>query len=61
MKNVLICLEQLNIGGIETFTITQVKALSRKKINCYILAKDGLLKEKISNNKYIHFLEYKLQ
>lgn len=58
MKNVLICLEQLNIGGIETFTITQVKALSRKKINCYILAKDGILKEKISNNKYIHFLEF---
>lgn len=58
MKKALICLEQLGIGGVETFTITQVEEFARRKIKCYVLARDGLLREKLKNLKNIEFVEF---
>ena len=51
MKKALICLEQLGIGGVETFTITQVEEFARRNIKCYVLAREGLLSEKIKQLK----------
>ncbi len=45
--NVLISLEQLNIGGIETFVINQVSALLTKDINVTVLAKEGIYTKKL--------------
>lgn len=47
MKNALVCLEQLGIGGVETFTLTQVNEFNRRGIKCYILSRDGILREKL--------------
>lgn len=58
MRKALICLEQLGIGGIETFTITQVEEFARRKIKCYVLAREGLLSEKLKKLKNIKFIEF---
>lgn len=58
MKNALICLERLGIGGVETFTITQIEEFSRRNIKCIVLCKDGILREKISNKKNIHWINF---
>ena len=56
MKKALICLEQLGIGGVETFTITQVEEFARRKIKCYVLARDGLLAKNLKGLKNIEFI-----
>lgn len=58
MKKALICLEQLGIGGVETFTITQAEEFARRKIKCYVLARDGLLSEQVKKLKNIEFVEF---
>ena len=58
MKKALICLEQLGIGGVETFTITQIEEFSRRKIKCYVLAREGLLLNKINGIKNVEFFEF---
>lgn len=58
MKKALICLEQLGIGGVETFTITQVEEFARRNIKCYVLARDGLLSKKVKQLKNIEFVEF---
>lgn len=58
MKNVLICLEQLGIGGVETFTITQVEEFNRRGIKCYVLSRDGILRERLNNKKNIEWIEF---
>lgn len=58
MKNALICLERLDIGGVETFTITQTEEFTRRGINCVVLAKEGILSEKLKDKKNIKFIEY---
>lgn len=58
MKKALICLEQLGIGGVETFTITQAEEFARRKIKCYVLARDGLLSEQLKKLKNIEFVEF---
>lgn len=58
MKNALICLEKLGIGGVETFTITQIHEFNRRGIKCYVLAKNGILSQNIKKNKNIEFIEY---
>ena len=63
MKNALICLEQLNVGGVETFSVTQIEEFSKRGINCVVLAKKGKLCEKIEKIKNVKIIdfEYKLQ
>ena len=58
MKKALICLEKLDIGGVETFTITQVEEFARRGIECYILSKDGILREKLKNIKKVKWIEF---
>ena len=41
-KNVLICLERLDIGGVETFVLNQATVLLSKGHTVVILAKKGL-------------------
>ncbi len=67
MKRILICLEKLDIGGVETAVITQAREYKRRKYDVVILASDGcytsILKEEgfkvinynftLSNNIYI--------
>lgn len=58
MKKALICLEQLGIGGVETFTITQIEEFTRRNIKCYVMARDGILKEQIENKSNIEYIEF---
>lgn len=44
---VMICLEGLGIGGVETAVINQAIAMTKKKIKVVVLAKDGIYKEKL--------------
>ena len=50
-KSILICLEQLGIGGVETAVVNQAIALKEKGNEIFILAKKGIysqvLKEKV--------------
>ena len=46
-KNILICLEGLNIGGVETFVVNQASVLLSKGHTIVILAKEGLYTEKL--------------
>lgn len=46
-QTVLICLERLDIGGVETAVINQTIALIKKGINVVILAKEGIYKQKL--------------
>ena len=46
-KNILICLEALNIGGVETFVVNQASVLLSKGHTVVILAKEGLYTEKL--------------
>ena len=46
-KNILICLEGLNIGGVETFVLNQASVLLSKGHTVVILAKEGLYREKL--------------
>lgn len=58
MKNALICLEKLGIGGVETFTITQINEFNRRGIKCYVLAKKGKLLPNLRKNKNVEFIEF---
>lgn len=58
MKKALICLEQLGIGGVETFTITQAEEFARRKIKCYVLAREGLLSKNLKKLKNVEFIEF---
>ena len=58
MKKALICLEKLDIGGVETFTITQIEEFVRRGIECYVLSKDGILRDKLNNIKNVKWVEF---
>lgn len=61
MKTALICLEKLDIGGVETFTITQVKEFAKRNIKCYVMAQEGILSEHIKKEKNIEFIEFNFE
>ena len=58
MKKALICLEKLDIGGVETFTITQIEEFVRRGIECYVLSKDGILREKLNDIENVKWVEF---
>ena len=58
MKKALICLEQLEIGGVETFTITQVEEFARRGIKCYVMARKGELSKRLKDNKNIVLIDF---
>ncbi len=49
MKNekVLICLEKMGIGGVETAVLNQVAALSKRGVDCVVLAENGIYSSKV--------------
>ncbi len=40
-KNILICLEKMGAGGVETFVFTQAMELKRRGFTVYVMSKDG--------------------
>lgn len=58
MKNILICLERLDIGGVETFTIAQVKEYAKRGIKCYVLSQGGLLERKLKDLKNVELINF---
>lgn len=42
MKRVLICLEQLNIGGIETAVLTQIRVFSKHNYQVFVMSRSGI-------------------
>lgn len=47
MKNILVCLNILDIGGVETAVVNQIMELKRREYNVVVLAKTGLYTKKI--------------
>lgn len=56
-KNVLICLDRLGIGGVETFVYNQSLTLKSKGYNIIILSSDGIYRKKLEEQgiKWIEF------
>ena len=44
-NNILICLERLDIGGVETAVINKAEAFKNKGCNVYVIAKPGVYNE----------------
>ena len=60
-KNILMCLEQLNIGGVETAVMTYCFGYMEKGHKVYIAAKNGIFTPKLEkNNIKILEIEYEL-
>jgi glycosyltransferase involved in cell wall biosynthesis len=55
--NVLLCLEKMDIGGVETFVFNQALALKQKNYNVFVVAKEGVYVEKLKAAG-IHFIDY---
>lgn len=49
MKTIMLCLNQLGIGGIETAVLSQATQLVKNGYNVIVIAKDGIYKEKFQN------------
>ena len=41
-KNILMCLNSLGIGGVETACVTQIAEYARRNYNVYVLAEKGI-------------------
>ena len=46
-KRIAICLEQMGSGGIETFTLNQLKALENKGNEVFVIAKKEIYSSKV--------------
>lgn len=51
-KTILICLEKLDIGGVETSVYNQSIAFKEKGYNVVVLAKNGIYTEKYCMHKF---------
>ena len=49
MKTIMLCLNQLGIGGIETAVLSQTSQLIKKGYKVVVLAKNGIYKEQFQN------------
>lgn len=49
-KNVLICLEKLGIGGVETAVVNQAIELKQKGLNVFVIAEKGEYSETLEKN-----------
>lgn len=62
MKNILICLEKMSIGGVETSVINQAIEYKRRGINCIIASADGILSSMLKENGIKHeIIEFPLE
>lgn len=53
MKNVMICLEKMDIGGVETSVLNQALEYKRRGIRPIILAKEGVYNKNLQENDII--------
>ena len=56
MKTIMLCLNQLGIGGVETAVLNQTIQLIKKEYKVIILAKDGIYRSKFEEQGAI-FIE----
>ena len=47
LEKVLICLEKMGIGGVETAVLNQVAALTKQGVECVVLAEEGIYSNKV--------------
>lgn len=47
-KNILICMQQMGIGGVETVVLNQIQALQKRNYNVFIIGKFGTYTKKYS-------------
>lgn len=59
-RNILICLDVLDIGGVETFVYNQSLAMKAKGHNVYILSKKGVFTEELKA-KEINCIEFEFE
>ena len=59
-KNILICIEKLGIGGVETAVLNQAKACKKKGYNVVIVSKKGSYVEQVKKHE-IDFEEYEFK
>lgn len=57
-KRILICLNSLGIGGVETACLTQIKEYARRNYEVYVLAGKGIYVENIEKLSNVHFIEF---
>ena len=50
MKNILICLERMNIGGVETSVLNQVMEYKRRGIKPIVISKTGIFTDFLKEN-----------
>ena len=61
-RNILICLQQLDIGGVETAVLTLCKGYIRAGHNVYVAAKPGIYSEQLESiGAKLLPLEYKIE
>ena len=62
MKNILICLERLDIGGVETSVINQALEYKRRKYKVAILARKGMYTENLEKKGIVCYeYDFKLE
>ena len=60
-RNILMCLEHLDIGGIETAVVTLCKGYKREGHNVYVAAPNGIYSEELKKNGIeIYDITYKI-
>lgn len=59
-KNILICLEALDIGGVETYVYNQAITLKNMGYNVYIISKKGIYTSKLEE-KGINCIEFEFE
>ena len=57
-KNILMCLNSLGIGGVETACVTQIAEYARRNYNVYVLAEKGIYTEKLEKIKNVKCINF---
>lgn len=57
-KNILMCLNSLGIGGVETACVTQIAEYARRNYNVYVLAEKGIYTEKLEKVKNVKCINF---
>lgn len=60
-KKILVCLNSLGVGGVETACFTQIKEYARRKYEVYVLAGKGIYSEKIKKLKKVYLIEFEYE
>lgn len=62
MSTIMLCLNQLGIGGVETAVLNQAIELIRRNFKVVVLAKDGIYKERFEKEGVVFFeVDFKVE